>query len=65
MKFTVPHNVSKAVIIVGIDMIIPYLIKSKNEYFTSYLFNNEENIIPAKAPVGIKKAPILLPIIEA
>ena len=49
---------------VGIEIIDPYFIKLKNENLMSYLFNNEENIIPAKAPIGVNIAPILLPIIE-
>ena len=50
---------------VGIDIIDPYFIKLKNENLMSCLFNKEENIIPAKAPIGVNIAPILLPIIEA
>ena len=45
-------------------MIDPYLIKLRNENLMSYLFNKEENIIPAKAPIGVNIAPRLLPIIE-
>ena len=49
---------------VGIEIIDPYFIKLKNENLISCLFNKEENIIPAKAPIGVNIAPILLPIIE-
>ena len=49
---------------VGIEIIDPYFIKLKNENLMSRLFNKEENIIPAKAPIGVNIAPILLPIIE-
>lgn len=57
------YKEAKATVIVGKEMISPYLEKSKNENLTSYFFNKEENMIPAKAPIGVKKAPILLPII--
>ena len=49
---------------VGIEIIDPYFMKLKNENLMSRLFNKEENIIPAKAPIGVNIAPILLPIIE-
>ena len=50
--------------IVGNVIIAPYLIKVINENLISYLFTSEENIIPANAPIGVKNAPILLPMIE-
>ena len=43
----------------------PYFIKSKKENLISCLLNRLENIMPAKAPIGVKKAPILLPTILA
>ena len=43
----------------------PYFIKSKKVNFISYLLNKLENIIPANAPIGVKKAPILLPMMLA
>ena len=43
----------------------PYFIKSKKVNFISYLLNKLENIIPARAPIGVKNAPTLLPIILA
>ena len=43
----------------------PYFIKSKKVNFISYLLNKLENIMPARAPIGVKKAPMLLPIILA
>ena len=49
---------------VGIEIIDPDFIKLKNENLLSCLFNKEENIIPAKAPIGVNIAPMLLPIIE-
>ena len=55
-----PNNAIEAV---GIAIITPYLTKSRNENLTSYLLSNEVNIIPAKAPIGVKNAPMLLPII--
>ena len=42
----------------------PYFTKLKNENLMSCLSNKEENMIPAKAPIGVNIAPILLPIIE-
>ena len=41
------------------------LIKVRNVNFTLFCFIKSENIIPAKAPIGVKNAPMLLPIIEA
>ena len=43
----------------------PYFIKSKKVNFISYLLSKLENIIPARAPIGVKNAPILLPIMLA
>ena len=43
----------------------PYFIKSKKVNFISYLLNKFENIIPASAPIGVKNAPMLLPMILA
>ena len=51
--------------IVGRDITTPYFIKSINENFTSCSFNKLVNIIPASAPIGVKKAPKLLPMMEA
>ena len=43
----------------------PYFIKSKKVNLISYLLSKLENIMPARAPIGVKKAPILLPMILA
>ena len=43
----------------------PYFIKSKKVNLISYLLNKLENMMPARAPIGVKNAPILLPIILA
>ena len=43
----------------------PYFIKSKKVNFMSCLLNRFENIIPASAPIGVKKAPTLLPMMLA
>ena len=51
--------------IVGIETIDPYLIKSRKLKRMLCLLTKEVNIIPASAPIGVKNAPILLPIIEA
>ena len=51
--------------ITGKEIKEPYLTKSMNVYRVSCLFTNEVNMIPARAPVGVKKAPILLPTIDA
>ena len=44
-------------------IIIPFFIKSINEYLISFSFNILSHIIPAKAPIGVNKAPKLDPII--
>ena len=51
--------------IMGREITTPYFTKSKNEYLVSCSLTRLVNIIPARAPVGVKNAPILLPIIEA
>ena len=56
-------NENKATNKVGIEIIPPYFIKSKNVYFISYFFIKDVNIIPASAPIGVKNAPKLDPII--
>ena len=58
-------NTASVVAKTGKEIIAPYFIKSKNVYFVSCSFTRLVNIIPANAPVGVKKAPILLPTIEA
>ena len=65
MKLIESINVNNATVITGIELITPYFTKSKKEYFVSCSEISVVNIIPAKAPVGVKKAPILLPTIEA
>ena len=50
---------------IGRDIIAPYLTKSTNEYFVSCSLTKLVNIIPARAPVGVRKAPMLLPTIDA
>ena len=50
-------------LMVGKAIMAPYLMKSINVNLTLFSFTKEENIIPASAPIGVKKAPILLPII--
>ena len=52
-------------VITGIEITAPYFIKSTKVKRTLFSLINPENIIPAKAPIGVKNAPILLPIIEA
>lgn len=47
----------------GTPIIIPYLIKLKNPYFTSHLLKIFDHIIPAKAPTGVRIAPKFEPII--
>ena len=57
--------IARQTVMTGRETITPYLTKSRNVNLTLFSFTKEENIIPAKAPIGVKKAPILLPIIEA
>ena len=52
-----------AIIIVGIEIRIPYFIKVKKENSTSFFFRIDIHIIPAKAPIGVRKAPMLDPAI--
>ena len=56
-------NPSKALKMVGIEIIKPYFIKSKKVYFTFCLAIKSVNIMPASAPIGVKNAPTLEPII--
>ena len=63
--YTVINNKANVTVIVGIETIAPYLMKSMNENLTSCSFNKLVNMIPANAPIGVKKAPKLLPMIEA
>ena len=58
-------NILKATVITGREITAPYLMKSRNVNLTLFSLTNQENIMPAKAPIGVKKAPILLPMIEA
>ena len=53
----------EATIKVGIPIIDPYFIKSKYEYLISLRFRIFDHIMPAKAPTGVKMAPMLDPMI--
>ena len=55
----------KTMVITGIEIKDPYFMKSKNVNLTLLSFTKPENMMPANAPMGVKKAPILLPMIEA
>ncbi len=57
--------IARATVITGIEITTPYLMKSRNVNLTLFSFTSPENMIPAKAPIGVKKAPMLLPMIEA
>ena len=57
--------IPRATVKTGKEITTPYLMKSKKENLTSYLWTKEVNIIPASAPIGVKNAPILLPMIVA
>ena len=58
-------NINNVVAIIGSEIIAPYFIKSTNENFVLCSLTRVVNIIPASAPVGVRKAPMLLPTIEA
>ena len=49
----------------GREIIAPYFIKSKKVYLVSCSLTRLVNMMPASAPVGVKNAPILLPMMEA
>ena len=49
----------------GIETSAPYLMKSVNLKRILFLATKPENMMPASAPIGVRNAPILLPIIEA
>lgn len=57
-----PNN---APTITGKEIIIPYFINCKKENLISFVFNIRSHIMPASAPIGVRYAPILEPIIEA
>jgi hypothetical protein len=61
----IKNKPSKAAEMVGMAMRMPYFTKSRKENFTSYFLRSDENMMPAKAPIGVKKAPMLLPMTEA
>lgn len=48
---------------VGIEIIDPYFINVLKENSISCLWTKSVNIMPAKAPTGVRKAPRLDPII--
>ena len=48
---------------VGREMMIPYFTKVEKVYVTCCLLTRSVNIIPASAPMGVKNAPMLDPII--
>ena len=56
-------STSSATVKVGIEIIHPYFINVLNENSISCLWTKSVNIIPAKAPTGVKNAPKFEPII--
>ena len=62
--YIIINNANKETISVGIDIITPYFMKSKKLNLISCFFKMLNHIIPAKAPIGVKKAPIFDPIID-
>ena len=50
---------------VGKAITEPYFMKCLKVKFTPCSSNRFVNMIPARAPIGVRKAPILLPTIEA
>ena len=57
--------IKRMTISTGTEIIAPYFIKSKKLNLILFLLTKLENIIPAKAPIGVRNAPMLLPMIEA
>ena len=58
-------NVRIAASIVGIPIINPYSVNFKNVISTPCFFKILIHIIPARAPIGVKYAPMFEPIIVA
>ena len=63
--YIIINNPSRDTVSVGREMIAPYLMKSKKLNLISCFFKIDNHIIPAKAPIGVKNAPIFDPIIDA
>ena len=61
MRARVPRLTNKT----GIEIIEPYRTKVLKFNFVLYFSVKDVNIMPAKAPIGVKKAPILDPTIAA
>ena len=57
--------IPRATVKTGKEITTPYLMKSRNVNLTLFSLTKEENMIPAKAPIGVRNAPMLLPMIEA
>ena len=64
-NFVIKDKTSSEIVIVGRATMIPYFEKSKNENLTSCSLSRLINIMPARAPIGVRNAPMLLPIMEA
>ena len=50
---------------VGIAIITPYFVNVKKLNLTLFCLSIDNHIMPANAPIGVKKAPMFVPIIDA
>ena len=50
--------IAKQIEMTGIEITDPYLMKSMNVNLMWFSFTKPENMMPASAPTGVKKAPI-------
>ena len=57
--------IAKITVMTGTDIITPYLMKSINLNRMLILATRLVNMIPAKAPIGVRNAPMLLPMMDA
>lgn len=58
-------KIPKAKAHVGSAIKTPYFAKSLKDSLTLWSLSKPVNIMPAKAPIGVKKAPIFDPIMDA
>lgn len=64
-NYNIIWRINNATNNVGMAIIIPYKENCLKDNFTSWSFTSPVNMIPANAPIGVKKAPMLEPIIKA
>ena len=65
LYYSARFSPKNAAVIVGMAIVAPYFVNFTNDISTFCFFKRPIHIIPARAPIGVKNAPIFEPMIDA